>query len=305
MTKASHRKLFWHLFIFSAFYLLLSVTPAYALTITPLTFDVTVDPGQEVGNRVRVFNGDAGPVTVQVLAEDFTAVGETGGVALSDEVVPEQSAKDWLHVSPQEFVIPAGKSVDVDFILRVPLDADPGGRYTAIVFSSSPSRGVGGSAIAQKIASLLLIRVTGLVQENLAIRSLEAPDFLERGPVSFTLRLENQGTVHVRPAGYLFVQDWRGNEVERLPIPQERVIPRTLRAIDLTWDKRWLFGKYTANVAGVYGTFNEPLAARVSFWVVPWKPLAFASLFFLVMFWFVLSRRHRFARAISILFRGE
>ena len=293
-------------FILSAIlYSLFVIRPAGAVSITPLTFDITADPGQVVSNRITMFNTEPFPVGFTIEAEDFTAIGESGGVAIADNVPLELSAKNWLEFSPRSVVIEPGDSADVAFTLRVPLDADAGGKYTSIQVSSVPGGVPGGSAIAQKIASLLLIRVTGLVKEDLAVSSFEAPSFLENGPVLLTLRLQNNGTVHLRPAGFVFLQNWQGNEVHRIELPQERVIPKTVRAINLAWDEKWLFGKYTANLAGVYGSANEPISGSASFWVVPWKIAGLAALALLVILGFFVRARHRVGMAFRILFRGE
>ncbi len=285
--------------------LLLLVNNANAATVSPLTFDVTVDPGQVVSNYITIFNTEGTPIGFNVEAEDFTAVGESGGVALAESVPPELSAKNWLTFSPSSFVVESGKSMTVQFTLQVPLDADPGGKYTSVVFSSVPSAGGNGPAIAQKIASLLLIKVTGVVKESLVVKSFESPEFLENGPIDFTLRLENSGTVHLKPAGFVFLKDWRGGEVAKISLPQERVIPKTVRAIDFVWNKKWLFGKYTANFAGIYGSNNEPLSASVSFWVVPWKIVGLVGLVLLVLLGFVLKARSRIGLAFKILFKGQ
>ncbi|MBI2035866.1 MAG: hypothetical protein HYT12_04295 [Candidatus Liptonbacteria bacterium] len=260
--------------VFMALFSMFMFRAVSAATVSPLTFDVTVDPGQVVSNYITIFNTEGTPIGFNVEAEDFTAVGESGGVALSDSVSPELSAKNWLTFSPNSFVVEPGKSATIQFTLQVPLDADPGGKYTSVVFSSTPGVGGGGPAIAQKIASLLLIKVTGVVQESLAVRSFESPEFLENGPVSFVLRLENRGTVHLKPAGYVFFQDWRGNEVEKLAL-------------------------------GIYGSANEPLSASVSFWVIPWKIVGLASLVLLLLFGFLFKAKGRVGMAFKVLFRGE
>ena len=291
--------------VISFFVISIFVVPsAHAVSISPLTFDITVDPGQVITNFLTVYNNTQSAGSFTIEAEDFSPIGETGGVAITSNVPEELSAKGWLSFEPASFSLEPGGSKDVQFTLKVPLDANPGGKYTSILVSSAGGS-TGGPSVTQKVANLLLIKVTGPVEENLRVQSFEAPNFLENGPVPFSLRIQNGGTVHLRPAGFIFVTSWWGGEQAKIPVPQARVIPKTVRALDLSWDQKWLFGKYTASFAGIYGSTNEPLAATKTFWVVPWKPLSIALAVLVVLLAIFIRIRHRLALATRILIKGK
>ena len=280
---------------------------ADATSLSPLTFEISANPGETITNYVTVYNNDGYKTSYFVSAEDFAPVGEEGNVVIEEDAPAAISAKKWLTFEPNTVEMSPGESKDIKFTLNVPLDAEPGGKYTSILVSTAPNASDGGGAvaIASKVASLLLIRVAGAVSEKISVQSFEAPEMLESGPVALALRLKNEGSVHLKPAGFVFIKNWLGSETDKLPLPQHRIIPSTTRLVNITWPTKWLFGKYTANFAGIYGTANEPLSASVTFWVIPWRILGTALLGLLILGFIAWKIRRRLALALSILFKGQ
>ena len=279
---------------------------ARAVSLSPLTFEINVKPGETLSNFVTVFNNDSVKQSYAAEAQDFSAVGETGNVVIDNDAPKQVSAKQWIAFDPQTFEVEPGQSKDIRFTLNVPLDADPGGKYTSLLIGIAPGAVSGsGVGIASKVASLLLIRVAGDVTEKISVQSFDTRPFVETGPINFTLRLKNEGTVHLKPAGFIYVKDWTGREVQKLSLPQQRVIPGTIRAIEIVWDKKWLLGKYTANFAGIYGAANDPLLASVSFWVIPWKLISYVLLGLIIIGLILWLMRKRLLLALKILFKGE
>jgi len=166
--------------------------------------------------------------------------------------------------------------------------------------------GLTGTAIAQKVGALLLLTISGPVQESLTVKEFSVPHFLEYGPVLFLIRFENTGTVHVRPRGFVTITDWRGKKVADVEFPQMNVIPNAVRKVEAKWDCKWLFGRYTATLVGSYGTANLPFEPPVlTFWVFPWKiALGIFSIILLALIFFFLTRR-RWKLAMKVLFKGE
>jgi len=280
---------------------------AEATSLSPLTFEISANPGETITNYVTVYNNDGYKTSYFMSAEDFAPVGEEGNVVIEEDAPAAISAKKWLTFEPNTVEMSPGESKDIKFTLNVPLDAEPGGKYTSILVSTAPNTDDGGGAvaIASKVASLLLIRVAGPVSEKITVQSFEAPPMNEYGPIAFALRLKNEGTVHLKPVGFVFVKNWLGNEIVKLPLPQQRVIPSTTRLVNIVWPDRWLLGKYTANFAGIYGIANEPLAASVTFWVIPWRILGTALLGILIIVLIAWKMRRRISLALSILFKGQ
>ncbi len=130
--------------------------------------------------------------------------------------------------------------------------------------------------------------------------------FSEYGPVPFTIRFENTGTIHVRPRGFVTITNWQGKKVVDIPFPQQNVIPGAIRKIETSWDKKWLAGRYTATIIGSYGTANIPITPWViNFWVFPWKLALGIFLAVLAITIYFVKTRKRWRMALRILIKGE
>lgn len=290
------------------FILLSEVFAQKGLSISPVTFELTANPGDVLDNKIKVINPTDSIVGVKMEVEDFTAVGEMGEVRIEPAETETYSLAKWIKTEPTEFSLEPGEQKFVDFIIEVPKNAEPGGKYGSVLATTAGviSPGSSGPAITQKVGSLILLAVSGEVVESLNVKEFLAPSFLENGPVIFTTRFENQGTIHLRPRGFVTITNWRDKKVADVEFSQLNVIPGAVRKIETKWERKWLFGKYTAMVVGSYGSNNLPISSEVlTFWVVPWKITLAVFLILLLIFIFFYKTRRRWQLALRILFKGE
>ena len=292
------------------------------LSISPLTFELTANPGDILSNKIKIYNPSNSAIIVKMEAEDFKAVGETGQVVVAPEENITYSLKRWVKIDPVEFTLEPKEQKFVDFTIEVPGNAEPGGKYGSVLATTGGAIGenLTGAAIAQKVGALLLLTISGPVQEELQVKEFIAGsveekgkekifsprNFFEYGPVSFEVKFENTGTVHVRPRGYITITDWRGKKVKDVEFTQANVIPGAVRRVENTWDCKWLFGRYTATLVGSYGTANLPFNPQViNFWVIPWRIISVISLLILGAIVLLFLTRRRWKLALKILFKGE
>lgn len=280
------------------------------ITISPLTFELTANPGDTIANKIKVFNPSDSPISIKMEVEDFKPVGEEGKVVTTTEEDEDStySLRKWIKIIPNEFTLEVGGQKSVDFIIEVPQDAEPGGKYGSILagISGSLGEGITGASVSQKTGSLVLLMVAGDLKEKLIIKDFTVPSFQEYGPVPFEIRFENKGSVHAKPKGYIVITDWFGKNVAELEFPQKNVMPEATRKIETEWNTKWLLGKYTASVIGVYGASNENLTSQViTFWVLPWKLMLGVFVVLLIILFLFFKSRKRLRLAAKILFKGE
>jgi len=277
------------------------------VSISPLTFELSANPGDDISNKLKVYNPTDSIITIKMEVEDFKTVGETGQVIVTPEEETTYSLKKWVSINPIEFTLKPGESEFVSFDILVPENAEPGGKYGSILASPVAIMGeeATGTSVFSKVGALLLLTVAGEVKEGLIIKEFFAPSFLETGPVPFTIRLENTGTVHLRPRGFVTISNWRGKKVTDIAFPQNNIIPGSIRKIEASWDNKWLFGKYTAILVGSYGISNIPFTATMTFWVFPWKMVLGIFLALLLILIFFYKTRRRWRLALKILIKGE
>ena len=235
---------------------------------------------------MRVINANQYDIDVYVDVVNFTPIGE-GGQGRFQPVVPEENAgqtlAEWITPAVGELRVPAEQTVEIPFSITVPSEAPPGGHYAAVLVgtkSLSNDTGVTQVETSQVVTSLVFLRVTGEVIESGQIREFRATNFIsERPEVSFELRFENKGNVHILPQGEIKVLNMWGQERGIIPVNRQtmfgNVLPESVRKYSFTWMGEWSLadmGRYTAIATLAYGDDERQFASsETSFWVVPWR----------------------------------
>lgn len=278
------------------------------LSISPATSDLQANPGDIIKGNVKIYNPTGQKVQVDISVEDFVPIGEEGFVQIIEpDLTRTTSLASWIKLEQDNFLVEPREQKIFNYSIEVPVDAEPGGKYSSIVanINNNSFGSITGPSLRQRIASLILLSVSGEVEENLVVKKFTGSEFQEYGPVNFQLYLENQGTVHLRPKGFVLITDWSNKKVAELSIPQTAVMPGARRNIEINWSEKNIIGKFTATVVGSYGKNNQPFTATRDFWVWPWK-ISLVILIVVIFLLIILIRgRKRIGAAFKILFKGE
>lgn len=302
-------------FVFVAFFLTtVSFTNSQALaqsdrvstSISPVTFELAANPGETITNIVKVTNLSDVSVTYKMGVQPF--VGNESGQATvlteDNDPNPELALSDWTTLSPKTFPLAPKEQKLVTVTIKIPKDAEPGGRYASVLASSTNDSTLegGGATVNQKVGTLVLLRVQGAIKYKAYIKEFGATQKLfERSPVTLKTRIHNDSTVHIKPKGFVTVTNLFGKKVIEQPYEERNALPSSDRLIYTELKNRLGTGYYTANLAIVYGDRNEQLLSTTSFYVFPWKvgvPIVIGSLLILI---FLIARRRRIVAAIRIL----
>ena len=297
--------------------------PARGISISPLTFEFRVDPGQEVSDEVRVFNSGSEVIFARIQIEDTTPTGERGQAVIGEAGSTTYSVAAWVELESDVVEVQPGEQRVIPFTLRVPEDAEPGGHYGALTVENAPQAGPDGgtgATFAQKVAALMLVSVSGDVTEDVSLTdffvSIEQTRFrydwiptnwiLDPDNVTFVLRFENSGSVHVKPAGFVTIENALGNEIGKIPLDQRNVLPESARILEIPWEPEGLqIGKIRAEVNAIYGSRNEPLFAAQEFWVLPVSTLGPWVIGILVALILGFLLRKRLALAFRVIIKGD
>jgi hypothetical protein len=279
-----------------------------SITVMPPKFELFANPGDIVSERLRVTNNSNFPTTYAIIVEDFSSSGEEGHVVLEEEGTDSAySLANWIEPEATEIVLQPGEETNVNFNINVPRDAEPGGHYASILLQSSTDNDPNVTNVSQRIGSLALLRVSGNTIEDVNVETFEAPKRSESGPVNFTLRIKNDGNVHVRPKGTIIITNFFGNKVAELPLEGANVLPGATRKMETTWDEDRLLGSYTATLVATYGVQNLPLAAATKFTVASTTSIILLLVAVIAIVIFLISLftgRNRLKKAFSVLTKG-
>lgn len=261
-------------------------------------------PGQEWTSSVRVINTNSFELQIYTDVVNFAPQGESGQgrfIPIFAEENLGSSFAEWVEFEAETYTIPPEQTAQIPFTINVPEDASPGGHFAAVLIGTRNNRGADGELqveTSQVVSSLVFLRVDGEVIEDGSIREFRSTKIIHEQPeVSFDLRFENHGNVHLQPQGDIKILNMWGQERGVIPINRRslfgNVLPDSIRKYSFTWSGDWSLadmGRYTAIVTLAYGEEERQFASTEAyFWVIPWRVLLgfilVIGLFFWIMSW--------------------
>jgi len=276
------------------------------ISISPLIFDLSTNPGDSTTNELLIRNSGKEPMMISVEAQDFVAKGEEGDISLTEKST--YSLASWVQTDSQKFVLDGGQNKRVKFIIRVPYNAEPGGHYASVYAHISPTlnNAQSGTGIGQKIGALVLLKVAGPVKENAIVETFKTTKGnYSKGPVDFDIRIKNTGSVHLKPKGVIAITNIFGKKVADVQTEQKNVLPGAIRHMKSEWKNTPRFGKYTATLLSYYGTDNKQLTAATTFWIIPWKTILIWAIIVLVFIVLIYFGRDRIKNASKALIKKK
>lgn len=281
-----------------------------ALTVSPVKLEISGDSGQEVSGEFILFNEQDENKTFYSSFANFEAQGETGTPTF---VLGNDGLATWMETI-SEVTLEKGERMTVPFTIEIPQNTDPGGHFAAVFWSTTPpqTEGEGQVSVATKLGVLVLLRVSGEIEEGGGI--LEFGTESEQGvfnslPVDFVFRFQNSGNDRVKPEGEITIKNIFGKTLTVLPANKSKgnILPQSIRKFEVIWEKtqedeedkednkteedtekksffeelknekeNFAFGRYTAELDLEYG--KENAQASFSFFIIPWRILMIATI---------------------------
>lgn len=271
------------------------------LQISPVIVNLNASKGKSYTVPIKLTNVTTEDHTYYSAVNDFTSKDETGTTkVLFDSTLPTTaSIRTWVS-APSKVTVRSGQAVTIDAVMNVPSNAESGGHYGTLYFSSkAPSLDTNGVGQSAGTGMLFLVRVDGVIDEKATVASFttasttddKQSSIFEKSPFKFVTRIKNEGNVHIQPSGQIDVHDMFGGLVRTLKVNEQKanVLPDSIRRFDTTIDTGWMFGRYTADVTLGYGTHGQVVTGTTDFWVIPYKIVAVVLIVLMTLI-FILVR---------------
>lgn len=245
--------------------------------IPPRLENLSADPGETITAQLKVRNEGESEMALTAKFYDFIVTDQKGTPTflLNESLKSENrwALSNWLSISPTKFVIKPGETKALDLIVIVPEDALPGGHYAAVAYESTDQGESEGSSsqIVPSVATLVYLNVNGDITEDALVRKIDVPKFSEYGPININTEITNLSDTHIKPLGAIKIYNLFNRPSTVLNLEELNIFPNGSRIYENTWNKKWLFGRFKAELSAVYGTQGQLLTAFVYFWVIPWK----------------------------------
>ena len=284
-----------------------------AMTITPVRYELSANPGENISKDITIINEEEVGVTYYSSFANFEAQGETGSASFVD---PIDDIGTWMQTEKSVTLLP-GEQRTVSFTISVPENAEPGGHFGVIFWGTSPENSADGKqlAVSAKTGLLVLLSVSGDVKEEGGLLDFIKKDnkfWYNSLPVSFTYRFKNDGGDRIKPKGWIKISNTFFIPVKKLdanPV-NGNILPNSTRKFTVDWVKyvepkdkiaptgvvkqffdraiyQWknfAFGLYGAKLDMTYGLQEQQVERKVFFFVFPWQLLICLILIFLIVF---------------------
>lgn len=272
---------------------------AYALTVAPSIFDLSVLPGGESRGLLTITNSQNKAKGIRIEIADLTYTSNS----LPQFTLPGNapgSPVSWIAEEKTSHNVAANGVLTLPFRIRVPADAAPGGHYGAILVSEEADVTAGhitDIGVVSKLAVPIYLDVAGDVKREFEVSQFAAEKrFSGSLPITFSLSIKNTGTVHLQPHGVVTITHaWTNSWPAGTLIVNEDssyILPKKERTFSLVWEEKGThlfdprsWGPYRADVElAAAGTARKTASTR--FWIVPVKHMlidASALILFLLL----------------------
>ena len=274
-----------------------------ALVLAPAKVEIEASPGNVIRDRIILLNDSEETVTYYSSVEKFEAQGESG---TPNFVTADSGLSTWTEVADSVTLAP-NESREVGYTIQIPSDAEPGGHFAAIFWSTlSPDAADSGQVlIGTKSGVLLLVGVAGDFAEEggvIEFGSLSGGRVLGSLPTRLYYRFQNEGGDRLRPEGTITIKNIFGGTASVLNanLSEGNVLPRSIRKFEVLWSEKtkeanmihvdaeepssffsiarrqaqdFLFGPYRVVIEVDYGSQEDVSVASFRFFALPWQLL--------------------------------
>ena len=265
----------------------------------PGKIEIFADPGDEANRELLITNRMGKTMNFRVEIEDFRGSRDNpeAAVVLMGQEKGPYSLKDYIKPEIMDFSLGHGQRMTLPIKISIPQDAEPGGLYGSVIITTSDpksdlkseqGKATGQMKIVTRLGALFFVRVSGDVKESGFVKDFTLKNnqkFYEQAPVFFNVLFQNDSSVHLQPYGTIEIKNFFGKKIDEVKLDPWFIMPDSIRTRGVQWDKKMLFGRYTATLAVNRGYQNIIDQKSVVFWVIPWKIVLAGLVILFVIAW--------------------
>jgi len=245
--------------------------------ISPVNLEITLSPGESTVQNLILVNRLGRTANFEIGKEDFVGSDDPEKVTefLGDESAGVTTAKDWLSAEVDQISLNHGDRLNLPVTIAAPENATAGSHYAAIFAAvTGEERGEGNAKVrvVSRVGTLILINIPGNNRESGEISDFRTEkEFYREGPIQFDAIFRNTGNIYQKVKGEIAIRNIFGTEIAHIPMKDWTVLSNSSRKQTAVWERKWLMGRYTANLDVLYGLGgNLKDSKTIVFYVFPW-----------------------------------
>lgn len=267
------------------------------IQISPVTFNFDIKPGESQTGNILITNRNDETMDYTMELEIFDNSSETG-VPSFTAVAPQEGVStfaDWVTFPDgKSGSVAVGQSTTVNFTITLPANVEPGGHYGAI-FAKQTKPLISGQnevGVAARVGALVLVSVPGQTTQGSQIKDFYSPRFVWRGPVDFSMRVENTGSVHFDSNAVIKIKNLWGAE-QKIDMGTHTILPKSIRLYEKIWETKYPFGYYKITPTATDGNGAVITGATVALIAIPLIIVIPAIVGLILIIWLIVYlKRH-------------
>ncbi len=273
---------------------------AEGLSAIPPRLEITVKADGVATQIIKVRNESKVEKNIIITIEDFVVNDDIGTPTIISSTAEDNrwAASNWIQISPSSIKLKGGETKSLVLTVLPPANALPGGHYAMVIHSPDNQVSITdstGASIQTKVGTLVYVTIPGEIREEAIVKDFTAPKFSEFGPIDFQTTIQNLSDIHIKPAGNIEITNMFGLKTSNIPFNSQgiNVFPGKTRDFENQLAKKWLFGRYKAELNAVYGTSGGVATAAIFFWVIPWRLLILIGTAIVIIIVIILSLKKK------------
>src|SRR3990172_6574502 len=137
-------------------------TNSVGIEVSSPIYEYTISPGKVQQDIIKIKNVGTSQQTYYPEVLDFKSDNKSGTPIFLNkgETSGTYSLSSWISISGSPIKLAANESAALNFNITVPANAEPGGHYAGILFSTQPPDPTGTNQIglASKVGSIVFVR---------------------------------------------------------------------------------------------------------------------------------------------------
>lgn len=231
----------------------------FGVEIAPPVIELSVAPGKTTNGAIEVKNESEEPLDLEVYLQDWEYLeGGSGEKLFSVPGTSPWSASSWISFYPQKLSLPAHGKAIVEYTIRLPAEAPPGGRYAVMFFESAlakttPDKEGVSVLYTGRVGSLIEVHVAGTEQRAGEIAQVSVGEVSEDRPLKISFTFLNKGNIALRPKTVFNIIDDSGRYFGRGEFKPLYVFPGRSGSAITEWKGALSPGNYTVVITADLG----------------------------------------------------
>ncbi len=264
-----------------------------SLGYAPVSQELHINPGDTYSDKVTLWNLSDSDTEYFVKVVSFKQIENypSTAIPLTDEenLISTSSASSWVRIETESIVVPSQMNFELNYLIEVPEDAQPGEYYAQIFFYTDQQATQTDSIVTlNNLAGgpTFLIKTGDDLTESLEVLEFKTTHkiFEQPAEVTFETNINNTGNVHLKPRGTIVLTNMFGQEIGSIEFnaSAQTVLRDSIAKYITEWESNYLLteegylavGPITAELTLNYKSESpgfSPVTAETTFWILQWR----------------------------------